>query len=545
MGDKFNNDLKQTIYDASRKYGDLEGVIKFLADYDNLKDKLPKGKSPAHTTPSVRLDIAQPVKVVKDYLAKVKKKFPEKYDGSYYKYTETIMDKIHKYQVKGERYPRLELGLLALLAGRKFEKGYKLMPDVPADKGLMKSWKKLQVSEVTKALTDIYDGMAPYADKETLSENDRLNPPKDFPLAPLEKEIVQLGKDIPEMGEQDIEMNKEIRNEKTEQINEVVKDVPADDKFKHALGFVDDYLAKAKKGFPKEFSQYSLHQYTANLVSAMKEYKNGKGRDAKTGEKLSKVFNGGPKVIAKWRLIHKPISKRLAELHSAFVSAVETKENAPQTISKDLMGKIETLSKKNLDNVPDDGDETIAKALIGDPVKKEKDPGVEFSEADVQFYNRLIKEMLKHKNELPKKPGSKDIDTLNLSDEDKKKAKEDETIAIISKVFALADEIDKEEKEVKEEDLPKEIIKRLKDKATKDQEKQKKDKEVVMDRDLKKEDESAKNKPEVKQKESSINIISNYRESLFYRLERMANLAEDKLIKAELENIVQDIKQIL
>ena len=77
MGDKFNNDLKQTIYDASRKYGDLEGVIKFLADYDNLKNKIPKGKSPAPTTPSQRLDICTLVQKVKGYLAKVKKLHPK------------------------------------------------------------------------------------------------------------------------------------------------------------------------------------------------------------------------------------------------------------------------------------------------------------------------------------------------------------------------------------------------------------------------------------------------------------------------------------
>ena len=33
--------------------------------------------------------------------------------------------------------------------------------------------------------------------------------------------------------------------------------------------------------------------------------------------------------------------------------------------------------------------------------------------------------------------------------------------------------------------------------------------------------------------------------TLFYKLERLASMSQDKLVKAELENIAQDIKQIL
>ena len=92
MGDKFNNDLKQTILDASRVHGDLEGVVKFLSNYSELKDKLSKGRSPENKSRSqapdmdiedsnkIKLkgeDIKSNIKRVRDYLKTVKEKHPK------------------------------------------------------------------------------------------------------------------------------------------------------------------------------------------------------------------------------------------------------------------------------------------------------------------------------------------------------------------------------------------------------------------------------------------------------------------------------------
>lgn len=529
MGDKFNNDLKQTIYDASRKYGDLEGVIKFLADYDNLKNKIPKGKSPAPTTPSQRLDISTPVQKVKGYLAKIKKLHPEAYKDSFYSYTDKVLDKINTYQRKGDRYPRLERELLGLFVGEG------------ENPGLIKGWRRLKVPGITEAIKEIYEVMAPYVEDEVTHKKDILNPPKEFPLAPLENEIKQLGKDVPVVDEKEMEVNKEMKGERRDKIKEVVQDIPGNEKFKHALGFVTAYLKKAKTSYPKDFDKYSLHQYTDNLVSAMDEYAKSNGRDQGINKKIATIFTESPGILSMWDEIHKPISKRLRELKTAFASVVKTKKDAPSAIDQGLRSRIEALEGKTNLKVTDK-DKVIAEGLLGKTEKNFPDPG---KHIDPTFFNKLVKELIKHREDLPKKPGASDMDKLDLTDEEKKQAKAEEYLRLVGKTISTVDKILQDDEDVSDDDLVNKVLKKFKDEASKSDEKQKEDRKVVMDRDLSKEDEAAKNKPEVKQKESSINIISNYRESLFYRLERMANIAEDKLIKAELENIVQDIKQIL
>jgi len=527
MGDKFNNDLKQTIYDASRKFGDLEGVVKFLADYDRLKKQLPRGKSPEQTTPSQRLDVSTPVKKVKSYLAKIKKDYPKEYDGSFYQYTDKVLDKIQKYQRTGESSPRLLREMLGLFVGEGDE-----------NPGLIKGWRRLKVKGVTEAIKEIYNQLAPYSEKEELRKKDIINPPKESPLSNLEKEVRQLSKDAPKVEEKEMEINKEMKGERRKDVGEIVKDVGGTEKYNHALKLIKEYLKKAKSSYPKDFDQFSLHKFTADLVSAMEDYYGGEGRDDGTNKKISAIFNDSPGILGMWEEIHKPIAKRLRELKSSFASIVKTKQDSPSAVDRYILNKLETLSGRTNLKVTDN-DKTIAKALLG---KREKEFPDQGSDIDPTFFNKLVKELVKHKDELPKNPGTKDLSKLNLTDEELNKAKAEEYMSLVGKTMQMVDRILQEDEGVSDEDLVTKVINKFKSEDDKSKNKQKQDKKIVMDRDLKKEEEAKKKAPT---KQSSINIISNYKGSLFYKLERLASMAEDKLIKAELEDIAQDIKQIL
>jgi len=524
---KFNMGLVEQIEAASKKFGDLSGVVDFLNDYDNLKNKLPK--KPSSQPRSQRLDIATPVRKVKKYVEKVKKEQPEKYNGSFYQYTYKVLDKINKYQRSGERYPRLEREILGLFVGEGDDKP-----------GLIKGWRRLKVKGVSEAVKEIYETMAPWVKNEETSKQDIINPPKESPLAPLEREIRQLGDNPSKVEDTDMEVNKEMKGESRKEVKEIVKDVKKDDAYKHALNIVKEYLKKAKSSFPKDFDQYSLHKYTADLIAAMEDYYGSEGRDAGTNNKINAIFKDAPGIVGMWDEIHKPIAKRLRELRSSFNALVKTKVDAPSSVENKLLSKIEELNSRTSLKVSDK-DKMIAKALIGKREKEYPDSGTDI---DPTFFNKLVKELVKHKDELPKKPESKDLSKLDLSEEELSKARSVEYIELVSKTLKAVDQILLDDESISDEDIVTKVIKKFKSDDEKSKEKQKQDKDVVMDRSIPKEQEEAK-KRVPNEKQSSTNIVSNYMGSLFYKLERLANMSQDQLVRAELEGIVQDIKQIL
>ena len=69
----------------------------------------------------------------------------------------------------------------------------------------------------------------------------------------------------------------------------------------------------------------------------------------------------------------------------------------------------------------------------------------------------------------------------------------------------------------------------------------------VLERNIPKEQKKEKktrgeDPPAKKKKESSTNIVNSYMGTLFYKIEKLANTSPDKLVKAELESIAEDIK---
>ena len=529
MGDKFNNDLKQTIYDASRKFGDLEGVVKFLIDYDKMKNKLPRGKSPAQTAPAQRIDIAAPVKKVKIYLEKVKKEYPKEYKGSFFEYTDKVLSKIQKYQRVGERFPKLEREILGLFVGND------------DNQGLIKGWRRLKVKGVSDAIKDIYNKLAPYSDKEEIKKKDIIDPPKESPLAPLEKEVRHLSERPSKVEDKEMELNKEMKGEKRKKVKEIIKEIPGENKYNFSLKKVKEYLKKAKSSFPKDFDQYSLHKYTDDLVSVMEDYYGGRGRDIHTNKKINSLFNESPGITLLWDEIHKPFAKNLRALRSSFATQVKTKKEDISSVEKSTLLKLEKLSEKTNLSVTDN-DKTIAKALLGKKERKYLDEGTAI---DPTFFNKLVKELVKHKDDLPKKPDAADLSKLNLSKEELETAKTKEYMSLVGETLNMVDRILQDNEDVSDDDLVSKVIKKFKDDDIKTKEKQKQDRKVVLDRNLKKEQEDDAKKIPSKQKESSINIVGNYKTTLFYKLERLANMSEDKLVKAEIEDITQEIKQIL
>jgi len=524
---KFNMKLVEQIEAASRKFGDLEGVVKFLSDYENLKNKLPK--KPSTQPRTKRLDITTPVRKVKNYLKKVKNDHPDKYNGSYYQHTSKVLDAIDKYQRSGERYPRLERELLGLFVDDGSEKP-----------GLIKGWRRLKVKGVSEAIKEIYETMAPWSEKEETSKQDIIDPPKESPLAPLEKVVRELGSKPHKVEELEMEINKEMKGESRKEVKDIVKDVKKDDAYKHSLSFIKEYLKKAKSSFPKDFDQYGLHKYTADITDAMEDYYGGEGRDAGTNEKISRIFKDEPGIVGLWDEIHKPIAKRLRELRSSFNALVKTKQDNLSSIDNKLLTQIENLSDR-VNLKVSDKDKMIAKALIGKSEKKYPDPGTDI---DPTFFNKLVKELVKHKDDLPKKPESNDLKRLNLTKEELEKAKSVEYMNLVSKTLKAVDQILLDDEDISDDNIVTKVIQKFKSEEEESKKKQKQDKEVVMDRDIKKEQEDAKNKVP-NEKQSSTNIVSNYMGSLFYRLERLASISQDQLVRAELEGIIQDIKQIL
>jgi len=532
MGDKFNNDLIQTIHDASRKFGDLEGVVKFLGDYENLKKQLPKGKSPAHSPPAQRIDLADPINKVKGYLARVKKNHPKDYDASFYHYTEKVLDKIMTYQRTGERIPRLEREILSLFAGE----GEK-------NPGLIKGWRRLNIKGISDTVKTIFETLSPYTEKLEQSEDEIINPPKESPLNNLEKEIRHLA-DKPKLVEEtDMVINKDMKGERQDEVKEIVKDVGGEEKYKHSLTIVKDYLKKAKSSYPQDFDQYSLHKYTDDLINTMESYHKGEGRDSDINKKISSIFNETPGILDMWDEIHKPISKRLRELKGSFMSLVKPTKDSKGSVDNKISSKLDELhGRANLKVT--DKDKTIAKGILGKKEREYPDSGVDI---DPTFFNKLIKELIKHKDDLPKKPEAKDLADLNLTKEELELAKTKEYMDLAGKALRMVDQIIADDEKITDADIATQVIKKFKDEFANTKEKDEQDKKVVIDRDIKKEQEDAKNRaePKEKNKKSSINIIANYKGSLFYRLERLASMATDRLIKAELEDISQDIKQIL
>ena len=536
MGDKFNNDLKQTIYDASKKFGDLEGVVKFLLDYDKLKDRLPRSKSITHTPPSQRLDVAEPIKKIKSYLEKVKEEYPKEYEGSFYQYTDKVLDKIQKYQRSNERSPKLERELLGIFVGEG--------EDNP---GLIKGWRRLKVQGITEAVKDIYNKLAPYSEKEVTPKRDIINPPKESPLSPLEREVRRLTEESPKVEEEELEINSEMKGEKRKHVREVVKDIDAKEKYTHDLTTVKEYLKKAKSSYPQEFDEFSLHKYTADLVNALEGYASGKGRDEGTNKKISMIFNEDPGILKMWDLIHKPFAKNLRDLKGTFSTFVRTKQSNPSSIDRKILNKIDDLKDRTRLAVTDQ-DKTITKALLGKKVREYPDSG---KSIDTTFFNKLIKEIVKHKKDFPKKPEAKDLDKLNLTEDQLAEAKTKEYMSLMSKAIGIIDKLLHDDSEISDEDLVTRVVKKLKEDINiKDK------KEVVIDRNIKEEEEEkskredtleekVENKSQPKKQSSTDNVCESYKDTLFFKLERLANLSNDILVKAELENIVQDIKQFL
>jgi len=527
MGDKFNNNLKQTIYDAARKFGDLEGVIKFLIDYDTLKNKLPKGKSPEQTGPAQRLDIAGPIKKIKTYLEKVKEEYPKEYNGSFYQYTDKILDKLQKYQRIGERYPRLEKEVLSIFVG-----------DGEDNPGLIKNWRKLNVKGVSEVIKDIYSKLVPYTEKEEIRKKDIIDPPKESPLAALEKEIKMLSEKPSKVEDLEIELNKEMKGEKRKRVKEIVKDVKKEDSYKLALTSIKAYLKKAKSSFPDDFDQYGLHQYTLDMINVMEDYYTGKGRDSETNSKINDVFNETPGILKMWGEIHKPLAKDLRTFKNSFINLVKTKQDSPSSIDRKVLNQIENLYDKANQSITDK-DKLIAKALLGKKEKKYRDPGTSI---DPTFFNKLVKELIKNKDDIPKSPDADDLNKLDLTDEELEKAKTKEYLDLVGKTLKTVDQILLEDDTVSDEDIVSKVIEKFKEEFEKSKKKQEQEKKVVLDRDIKKEKEKEKS---ISEKQSSINIVSNYMKTLLYKLEQVSGMSSDKLVKAELENIYLDLKQIL
>lgn len=549
MGDKFNNDLKQTIYDASRVHGDIEGVVKFLTNYDKLKDKLPKGKSPENKSRSRAPDmdiedtrklklkgesIKSNIKRVKEHLKEVKEKHPKEYEGSFYQHTDKVMTKLLDYLNSSAKSTKIENDFIELFTTDDIDDKY----------GLLKGWKRLRVKNVTPAIEDIYLKITSYFEHpKPLSEKEILDPPKvDMKsLTDLEKDVHKLEKNRPSVDEPEIEVNKKLKEDKRKDIREEVKDVDSEDKYKYSLDIIKNYFEKAKKSYPTDFDEYSLHKYTSDLISAMDDYYKGEGRDADLNKKIADVFNESPGIVKIWEEIHKPISKRLRELKSAFGKLVKTTKGNPEAIKKDLYNKLEKLSSRA--NIQaSDKDKTIAKGLLG---KKERDKLKRPKDIDPEQYNNVLKHLVKNIENLPKNPKKKDfVDSLPENSKEKDLFDNEAVMNFFSKVIHLIDDIKNDNEDISDSDLIAEVKKNIEE-----SEKPKPDeRKVVMDRDLVKEQEEAKNKPEApekKKKESSTNILDHYRETIFYKLSVLAENAPDRLVKAELESIEEEIKHLL
>lgn len=550
MGDKFNNSLKQTIYDASRVHGDLEGVVKFLSNYDKLKDKLPRGKSPENRSRSQApdMDIEDPNKLklkgesiksnirkVRDYLKTVKEKHPKEYEGSFYSHTDSVLSKLMQYLNSSAKSTKLENDFIQLFVTDEIDDAY----------GLLKGWKKLKVKGVTPAVEDIFLKIENYFDKpKPKGEQEQLNPEKvDIEsLTKLEKEVHTLEKKRPSVEDPEKLVNKEVKKERNKDIREVVKDVDSDDKHSYSLNIVNEYLNKAKKSYPDSFDQHSLHKYTKDLVNAMEAYLKGEGRDEELNRGIKNIFNDTPGILKIWEELNKPFSKRLKQYSSAFNSlANPSKEHAGKEVNKSTISEIETLANKANVQVTDK-DKTMAKGLSG---KKERTKLVLPKDIDTDMYNKVLKHLVKNIENLPKTPKKKDFVEM-VPDEMEKKLFENETlVTFFSKVLNFIDDIKNENDEISDADLVSEVKKLIEesDKPKPDERK------VMLDRDIPKEQEKEKKtrgeEPTFKKKkESSTNIVNDYMGTLFYKLDKLANNSPDKLVKAELESIAEDIKQL-
>lgn len=602
MEGKFNKNLIDTINYASRVHGDLEGVAKFLLNYDKLKDKLSRGKSldtkPRSQAPALDLEDPNKVKLkgesiksnihkVKDYLKTVKEKYPKGYEGSFYNHTDRVLSKLLQYLNSSEKSKKLENDFIELFTTDDIDEAY----------GLLKGWKKLKVKGVTEAIEDIFTKIDNYFEKEEPKrEKDILNPkPVDVEsLSKLEKEVHILEKNRPTLDhplykkkeeekltdeekakkkEEDKkltdeekkkkddskkkdmtdtkEINKDIKKDKKKEINDVVKDVDAEDKFSYTQGKINEYLDISKKTLDNEYKSSSLHSYTEEVLDTLDKYIKGNDRDLKLNNTVKAIFNDYPGIIKLWEEINKPISRRLKKYLSSFnYLAKPSNVNDGKDVNKQLVSKLETLANKKVEiNKNDDAIAKWNSSLTKKDKPKLIPPKVtpEEGEEAAKMYQHIIKYFVKHIEDLPKVPKKKDLTDIDLSEKEKKLLDNEQVMTFLSKVIHLVDDVlnECEEDEIDEEDVVKEVKKRI-DFESKPKPYEKKD---VLDRDIPKEQEQEKKTrgeepPAKKKKESSTNIVNDYMGTIFYRLEKLASFSPDKLVKAEIESIAEDIKHL-
>ena len=156
--------------------------------------------------------------------------------------------------------------------------------------------------------------MAPYVDSEETSKKDLKNPPKESPLAPLEKKIRELSHKIPKIEEKEMEINKEMKGEKRDKIRELTKDVGRDQKFDYSLKIVKDYFAKAKKSYSHEFERpgQNLHKYTLDVVNAMEDYIKDGGKFMHSVSVIDSIFKD-TQLLDLWKDLDKSMAKTLKE----------------------------------------------------------------------------------------------------------------------------------------------------------------------------------------------------------------------------------------
>lgn len=474
------------------------------------------------------------VDVLNNYFEKAKKESDGKLDGLH-KYTEDLIDAVQEYVTSNGRNSKLNEGILEI---------FKKKP------GIINLWDKINGTVSSRLSRFITDFNRWSKQKDTEVKVDKA----------ISDKLLSLSNRNVSLTEKDKSTGSALYKEEEKSTRKPQsKDI---DKLTYPLDMLDEYFVKAKKSYPDQFDK-SLHSYTKDLVDIMKKYI----KEYVIKEEPSNSFNNTVKsifedkhLVKSWEEINKPISKRIKQFLGAFNTISKTKKDSQdEGVSDALADDIESLSNK--DFTTQDRDRAITKGLSG---KKERTKLVLPEEIDTEMYNKVLKHLVKNIEDLPKIPKKKDfIESLSLNPETpgekhyeevereptemEKKLFEKETIVtFFSKVVHLIDDIKNDKEDISDADIVSEV-KKLIEESGKPKPHVRKD---VLDRDIPKEQEESKNKKEEdapqlkKKKESSTNIVNGYMGTLFYKIENIANNSPDKLVKAELESIAEDIRRL-
>jgi len=545
MEGKFNKHLINEIELAAKKFGDLRGIAKYLSNYRRLKDTLKKDKNIRELPKTERFEITAPVRKVNTYLNKVRDKFPKDYEDSYYEHTEKVLAQLQKYQKSGEKNPSTEQNILALFMYQR-EKEEQGIPEVAKNEGLVKNWRVLNVKGISGEIKEIYEKFSHYADRlKGMGEKEVLELRKEKDKSPVGIAISNLLRKTKALSDKDKEVNKEMKGEKRKKIRDIDKDVDKDeaskDQYDYGLEQVREYLKKAKTSFDQEFNKkpekkddkkeegtQTLHKYTEEFLNNIEAYYKGDGRDKGVNELIKTIFSESPGIIKKWDELNKNVSKNLRKVKSGVAKLVKTLKDEPSSVDNKIVIKFQDLKNLGVETKPED--RTISESLSGKVKKKPDDSGTSFFP--------LVNKIVRNKTKIPEKFDPDKLGWLGLTDEEKNNKNYMETLKkavnFIQKTFA-------EDKDISNNDLAIKALEMLTKEPEKKKDPEKKEK-PVLDRKL----EDSRGVPHgYGQTKSSINIVNDYKESLFYKLESLATKTSNKLVKAELEDICRDIKQLI